>query len=319
MWDWNIIIGICAIVSTVCAIISATCAALTAVYIRKETVPQPNRISEAKDSLLRKVFSKKTIWKWTVGFMVSSLIAGGLWIYQQADPNGDPTQVAPTTYQNVPSTPSGNSEPVPAKASPETRRPTPIQIPESTPVPTATPTHTPTLGPMATPDPTLNPVPTHTPTLRPTARPHPTQRPTLTPVPTATPVPMPVSPAAPTLALSPTIRADGRVLLVVIDRYPRLAYPLDVQVLSTLVTGVDGLSVEIHNAVCNNTEHINTGEWVQLRCGYDEGTQEQTVIEYITAWHESVEYLRCEAYGIPNSLTMEFKCFTGNDAQEGAD
>ena len=119
--------------------------------------------------------------------------------------------------------------------------------------------------------------------------------------------------------LSPTIRPDGRILLVVIDRNPRLAQPLDVQVLSTLVTGVDGLSVEIHNAVCNNTEHINTWEWVQLRCGYYEETQDQTVIEHITVWHESVEYLRCEADGIPNSSTMEFKCFTGNDGQEGAD
>ena len=84
---------------------------------------------------------------------------------------------------------------------------------------------------------------------------------------------------------------------------------MHVQALSTLVTGVDGLSIEIHNAVCNNTEHINTEEWVQLRCGYDEETQEQTVIEHIMAWHESVGYLRCEADGIPNSLTMEFRCF----------
>ena len=84
---------------------------------------------------------------------------------------------------------------------------------------------------------------------------------------------------------------------------------MHVQALSALVTGADGISVEIHNAVCNNTEHINTKEWIQLRCGYDEETQEQTVIEYIVAWHESVGYLRCEADGIPNSLTMEFRCF----------
>ena len=97
--------------------------------------------------------------------------------------------------------------------------------------------------------------------------------------------------------------------MVVIDRNPRLAEPLDVQVLSTLVTGVDGLSIEIHNAVCNNTEHINTEEWIQLRCGYYEETQGQTVIENITAWHEWLGYLRCVADGIPNSLTMEFRCF----------
>lgn len=107
--------------------------------------------------------------------------------------------------------------------------------------------------------------------------------------------------------------------MVVIDRDAHSAQPFDVQVLSNLVTGVDGLSVEIHNAVCNNTEHIRTEEWIELRCGYDEEAQEQTVIEHITAWHESVGYLRCEADGIPNSSTMEFRCFTKNDTQERSD
>ena len=224
--------------------------------------------------ILKKAFSKEIEWSWVIVLTsVSFLVGIGFLIYQQANPNGDLAQVTPTAHQNVPSTPSDNSDSVPSKANPEERRPTPIHTPRLTPVPTSTPTHT------STPDPT------------------------------ATPAPIPVSPPAATLALSPTIRPDKAILSVVIDRNPHSARPLHVQTLSTLVTGADGLSVEIHNAVCNNTEHINTKEWVQLRCGYYEETQEQTVIEYIVAWHESVGYLRCEADGIPNSLTMEFRCF----------
>ena len=250
---------------------------------------------------LKKVFPKVIEWKWAIVLAVSFLVgipAGiGFSIYLQVNPNGDLVQATPVTDQNVPSTPSDNFNTVSPKASPESHQPTPIQTPEPTPVPTATP---------------------HTPTLDPTATPHPTQRPTPTLVPTATPVPIPVSTPVPTLTLSPTIRADGRILLVVIDRNPRLAQPFDVQVLSNLVTGVDGLSVEIHNAVCNNTEHIRTKEWIELRCGYYEETQGQTVIEHITAWHESVGHLRCETEGPPNSLEMKFGCFIRSDAQEGA-
>ena len=209
-----------------------------------------------------------------------------MWVYQQANTNGDPAPVTPSDYRNTESTPSINSEnPTPSKENPEDRRPTPVETPKLTPIQASAPNHTPT------PDPAATPIPTPTPD------------------PTTTPIPTPVSSPAPTLALSPTIRPDSRIFLVVIDRNPRLAEPLHVQVLSTLITGVDGLSIEIHNAVCNNTEYIKTKEWVQLRCGYHEETQEQTVIEHITAWHESKGYLRCEADGIPNSLTMEFTCF----------
>ena len=225
---------------------------------------------------LKKEFPKTLGWRWAIVSAVVCfiLVGAGFLIYQQANRNGDPAQVTPTASQNTTLTPSDNSDiPTPLKAKPEDRRPTPIQTPMLTLVPTSTPTPTPILGP------------------------------------TATPVPIPVSPPAPTLALSPTIRPDNAILSVVIDRNPRLAETLHVQALSALVTGADGISVEIHNAVCNNTEHINTKEWIQLRCGYDEETQEQTVIEYIVAWHESVGYLRCEADGIPNSLTMEFRCF----------
>ena len=254
--------------------------------------------------ILKKAFSKEIEWGWVMALTASLLVgitAGvGFSIYQQVDPNGDIAQVTPAAHQNeTPIPPINLGNPTPSKASSEAPRPTPIQTPEPTTVPTAMPIHTPTSGPTVTP--------------------HPTQGPTPTLGPTETVVPIPVSPPAPTLALSPTVRPDGRILLVVIDRNPRLAQPLDIQVLSTLVTGVDGLSVEIHNAVCNNTEHINTWGWVQLRCGYYEETQEQTVIEHIMAWHESVGYLLCEADGIPNSLTIEFKCFIKSNAREGAD
>ena len=220
-------------------------------------------------------FLNTRIWRWIVVLAVPLLLVGGsLWIYQQANPNGDPAQATPDAHQNATPTPSVNSEnSAPSQGNPEDRLPTPIQTPKLTPVPTSTPIHTPT------------------------------------PDPTATPISIPVSPPAPTLALAPTIRPDKAILSVVIDRNPHSARPLHVQALSTLVTGADGLSVEIHNAVCNNTEHINTKEWLQLRCGYDEETKEQTVIEHILAWHESVGHLRCESDGIPNSLTMEFRCF----------
>ena len=246
--------------------------------------------------MIEKVFSKTLPWGWIIAsaLVTAVLIVSITWIYQQANPNGDPAEVAPAAHQNdTPITTDNSDNPTPPEISPEDQRPTPIQTPELTTVPTSMMIHTPTPDPTATPTPTLDPTPTPTPILNPTA----------------TPVPIPVSPPAPTLALAPTIRSDGRILLVVIDRNPRLAEPLDVQVLSTLVTGADGLSVEIHNAVCNNTEHINTEEWVQLRCGYYEEKQERTVMEHIAAWHESVGYLRCEAGGIPNSLTMEFRCF----------
>ena len=254
--------------------------------------------------ILKKVLPKVIEWRWVIVLTVSSLVgipAGiGFSMYLQVNQNGDTAQVTPTAHQSQTSIPPINSgNPTPSNASPEARHPTPTQTPELTPVPTATLLHTPTSGPTATP--------------------HPTQTPPPTLGPTATPVPIPVSPSAPTLALSPTIRPDSRILSVVIDRNQRLAQPFDVQVLSTLVTGSDGLSVEIHNAVCNNTEHINTREWMQLRCGYYEKTQKQAVIEHITAWHESVGYLRCEADGIPNSLTMGFRCFTKSDAHEGTD
>ena len=106
------------------------------------------------------------------------------------------------------------------------------------------------------------------------------------PIPMDTPTPTPIptlvsSPSAPTLVLSPTIRPDSAVLSVVIDRNLRLTEPLQVQVLSTLITGVDGILIEIHNAVCHNTEHINTKEWIQLHCGYYEETLRQTA--YVAA------------------------------------
>ena len=267
MWDWETIRGICAIIGTICAIISAICGILTAIYMRKKTVQQPSQTAKAKGLLLNKAFSKKTIWKWIVAFVVSSLIAGSLWTYQQLNPNGDPAQVTSAAHQNATLTPSDNSDnPAPAKANPEDRQPTLIQTPTQTPTPTL-----------------------HLP---------------------PTTIPIPVSPPAPTLALSPTIQPDDEILSVVVDRNPHLADSFDVQVLSALITGADGLSIEIHNATCNNTKHITTEEWTPLRCGYDEETQTQTIMEHILAWHESVGHLRCEADGIPNSSTMQFSCFT---------
>ena len=246
--------------------------------------------------ILKKAFSKTLAWRWVlISTVVSFILVGtSFLIYQQANSNGDPDQVTPIAHQNVTPNASDNSDnPTPSKANLEDLQPTPTQTPKPTPVPTSTPIHTPTPEPTAT----LTPMP------------DPTQTPIPIPTPTATPVPAPATPPAPTLALAPTIRPDGRILLVVIDRNPRLAEPLDVQALSALVTGANGLSVEIHNAVCNNTEHINTEEWVQLHCGYYEETQKQSVIEHLIAWHESVGYLRCDTDGIPNSLTMEFRCF----------
>ena len=227
--------------------------------------------------ILKKAFSKTLEWKWVIISTVASfiLVGSGFLIYQQTNRNGDPAQVRQVSHQNATPTPSINSDnPAPSNVNPDGRRPTPIQTPKLTPVPASTSPPTPTLHP------------------------------------TATPIPIPVSPPAPTLALSPTIRPGDKILSVVVDRNPNSTQPFHVQVLSALVTGADGISIEIHNATCNNNEHITTKEWTQFRCGYDKETQRQTILEHIVAWHESVEHLRCEADGIPNSSTMHFSCFT---------
>ena len=244
--------------------------------------------------ILKRAFFERLDWRWAiVAAGVSFALTGaGLLIYQQTNKSGYPAQASQVPHQNATPTftpPSNSDNPDPSRANPEDRRPTPVQTPKPTLLPTSTPTPTSTLTPIATLDPTPTPIPT--------------------PDATAMPIPIPLSPPAPTLALSPTIRPDRAIISVVVDRNPHSTKPLQVQALSTLVTGTDGLSVEVHNAVCNNTEHITTKEWIQLHCGYDEEEQRQTVLESIQVWHESVGYLRCEAGGIPNSVTMEFQCF----------
>lgn len=286
MWDWEVIRGVCAIISAICALISAG----YAVRAGRNTAQQPSRTSKEEGSLPKKALYDKTVWKWAVTFVVLSFVAAGLCTYQLADPDGDPAQATLLTRPDSTSTtPYNLDNPAPSKTNPGHRQPTPTQTPKPTLAPTLTPTPVPTSIPTATPDPTSTPTPTLSPT--------------------ATTIPTPLSPPAPTLAFLSAVRPGGAIISVVIDRNPHLAEPLWVQTLSTLVTGVDGLSVEVHNAVCNNTEYINTKEWVQLRCGYDNKEQKQTVIEHIVAWHESVGYLRCEPLGIPNSLTMQFSCF----------
>ena len=264
--------GIWEIISAICAIICAICAIIT---VRREPVQQSSQIAQEKSALSKKVFFKKATSRWTVTLVVLFLLTGGWWAYLQVRPDGDPAQVTPATHQNATPTPSDNSDnPAPAESNQEDRQPTLIQTPTLMPVPT----------PTQTPTPTLHLLPTT--------------------------IPIPVSPPAPTLALSPTIQPDDEILSVVVDRNPHSAQPFHVQVLSALITGADGLLIEIHNATCNNIEHITTKEWIQLRCGYDKETQTQTIIEHILAWHESVGHLRCEADGIPNSSTMQFSCFT---------
>lgn len=278
MWDWDTVTKIATMISATVALIQAV------IFIAKAKIPLPKM-----GPLVVK------IWGWIALLAVLVLIGGGsAWIYQQVNPNGETAEAAATAHRNDTSITTDNSDnPTPPKVRAVDQQPNPTQTPKPTPASTSKLIHTPTPDPTATPTSMLDPTETPAPTLGPTA--------------TTTPIPM--SPPAPTLALAPTIRPDEAILSVVIDRNPRLTKPLDVQALSTLVTGVDGLSVEIHNAVCNNTEHINTNEWAHLRCGYYEETQEQSVIEHIIAWHESVGYLRCETDGIPNSYTMEFRCF----------
>ena len=312
MWDWDastigIALGIAGIVLSIPGAIVAL------VTIR-------NWITRDERPFPEKVFLNTKVWVRIAAPAVPLLIVGGiLWISPQANRNGDTAQATSTAHQNAASTPKDDYDPVPSKASPESRRPTSTQTPGPTLVPTSTPRHSQTLVPAATPTPTLNPVPTHAPTPGPTAKLHPTQEPAPTTSPTATPVPIPASTPVPTLTLSPTILPEKEILSVVIYRYSDRAQPFDVQVLSDLVTGVDGLSVEIHNAVCNNTERIHTLEYIELRCGYYKETREQTVIEHITAWHESVGHLQCETKALPNSSKMEFECFIKGDAHERSD
>ena len=258
MWDWDI--------TTVAPIISAIPA----------LAQMLGWAVKARSSLSPKAFFKTMPWK-RMAFLavLPFVVIGSLWIYQQINPNGDPAQATPAAHQNATPTASDTSDnPAPAKASPEDRQITLIQIPTLMPFPT----------PTQPPTPTLDLLPKT--------------------------IPIPISPPAPTLALSPTIRPGDKILSVVVDRTPNSAQPFHVQVLSALVTGADGISIEIHNATCNNNEHITTKEWTQFRCGYDKETQRQTILEHILAWHESVGHLRCEADGIPNSSTMQFSCFT---------